>query len=331
MTETQPLLSPRLTVLQRALTSGDEAAFDLFWQEMEAEGTPLIEAIPGDGSHVLTTLFDQDTTESWFEIPPAEAESWLEVRRPGILSGQVEHVRLKSQRLGNERPLSIYTPACSDASSQPSSLLILFDRWVYAHVLPTFAMLDQLIAQGSIPPTFVVMVGHPDKAARLRELPCHAPFAEFLARELLPWIRQRYQVSFLPTQTVVGGMSYGGLAAAYAGLRYPELFGHVLSQSGSFSWKPEGQQEYEWVARQLAASPRLPLRWYLSAGVLETPSWEGARPNALLANRHLRDVLQAKGYPLHYREFNGGHDFVWQLPVLAEGLSVLIGPGGKKD
>src|SRR5581483_4358745 len=174
-----------------------------------------------------------------------------------VLSGQVERTRLKSQVLGNERPLSIYTPARPDASSQPSSLLILFDRWVYAHVLPTCAMLDQLIAQGSIPPTLVVMVGHPNKDARLRELPCYPPFVDFLARELLPWIRQRFQVSFPPARTVAGGMSYGGVAAAYAGLRYPELFGNVLAQSGSLSWQPEGQQEYEWVARQLASSPRL--------------------------------------------------------------------------
>ena len=177
----------------------------------------------------------------------------------------------------------------------------------------------------SLPPVLVVMVGHPSDAIRRTELPCHAPFAEFLARELLPWICQQYQVSFHPSRTVVGGMSYGGLAAAYAGLRYPELFGNILSQFGSFNWKPEAEEEYKWLVRQLGASPRLPLQWYLSVGLLETRPSEGARPNLLLANRHLRDILQAKGYPVHYREFNGGHDLVWQLSILAEGLRVLLG------
>jgi enterochelin esterase-like enzyme len=104
-------------------------------------------------------------------------------------------------------------------------------------------MLDQLMTDHSLPPVLVVMVGHPSDATRRTELPCHAPFAEFLAHELLPWIRQQYQVSLHPSRTVVGGMSYGGLAAAYAGLRYPELFGNILSQSGSFNWKPEAEQD----------------------------------------------------------------------------------------
>ncbi|HCE8156243.1 TPA: hypothetical protein NHR12_006127 [Pseudomonas aeruginosa] len=39
---------------------------------------------------------------------------------------------------------------------------------------------------------------------------------------------------------------------------------------------------------------------------------------------HLRAALQGKGYPLHYREFPGGHDYAaWSLE-LAEGLQALL-------
>ncbi len=37
-----------------------------------------------------------------------------------------------------------------------------------------------------------------------------------------------------PARTIVGGSSYGGLAAAFAGLRASDIFGNVLLQSGSF-------------------------------------------------------------------------------------------------
>ena len=44
----------------------------------------------------------------------------------------------------------------------------------------------------------------------------------------------------------------------------------------------------------------------------------------LVASRHLRDVLQAKGYEVRLQEINGGHDFFnWQA-ALPDGLTSLL-------
>jgi hypothetical protein len=51
---------------------------------------------------------------------------------------------------------------------------------------------------------------------------------------------------------------------------YPEYFGNILSQSASYWWKPDGDSEYEWVKRQFSASPKLPLRLFLTVGLFET-------------------------------------------------------------
>ncbi|MBM4461019.1 MAG: hypothetical protein FJ011_25190 [Chloroflexi bacterium] len=88
-----------------------------------------------------------------------------------------------------------------------------------------------------------------------------------------------------------GGL--GGLAAAYAGLQRPDLFGNVLSQSGSFWWKSEGDAEAEWLSRQFAARPRAPLRFYLEIGLLEDLPSTADAPGMLTVNRHLRTVLLA--------------------------------------
>jgi len=52
-----------------------------------------------------------------------------------------------------------------------------------------------------------------------------------------------------------------------------------------------------------AASPRLPLRFYLEAGQFE--DGRGA-VNIFTTTRHMRDVLRAKGYPVRHAEFASG-------------------------
>ena len=112
-------------------------------------------------------------------------------------------------------------------------------------------ILDNLTAQHQIAPLVVVMVenstGNED---RNRDLGNSPGFADFLAEELVPWVRQNYAVSSDPTRSIVGGLSLGGLMASYCGLRHPEVFGNVLSQSGSYQWSP-GLLEAE-----LAGTPR---------------------------------------------------------------------------
>jgi enterochelin esterase family protein len=126
----------------------------------------------------------------------------------------------------------------------------------------------------------------------------------------------------------VGGSSAGGLAAGFAALEHPGVFGNVLSQSGAFRWKPEGENEHEWLAQQFAVRKRMPLRFYLEAGILEVNSLLAldSGPNLIVANRHMRTVLQAKKYYVHYAEFAGGHEYLCWRGTLADGLRVLTEP-----
>ena len=139
-------------------------------------------------------------------------------------------------------------------------------------------------------------------------------------------MRQRYHITNTPADTAVGGASRGGLAAACAALDHPEVFGNVFSQSGFFVYKDKNwfrrvgrdvapddasQEEKAWaeygsVITQFVTRPKLPIRFYLEAGVFENTY----HPSVLIANRHLRDVLLAKGYSVGYEEFAGHHSTV---------------------
>lgn len=264
----------------------------------------------------------QEVFFSLLELPNAPAQTWIEPHPDGAM-GKLHAHRLRSQILDNERRVWVYTPADYTEKSEPYRLLLLFDGWTYIDLIPTPTILDNLVREGKIPPLVTVFLDNPDGETRNRELPCHQPFVDFLTQELMPWVHEHYHVTADPAQTIVGGCSYGGLAAAFAGLRASETFGNVLSQSGSFWWDkdPEDGIQQEWIIQQFIASPRLPLRFYLEVGLKEDVGWI----YMVGCNRHLRDVLLLKGYEVHYAEFNGYHHNVSHRGSLADGLLALVG------
>jgi enterochelin esterase family protein len=257
------------------------------------------------------------------EMPAAPPQPWS-APRPGAPAGRVALHRLRSAILDNERRVWVYTPPAYSDSGEPCGLILMFDGWEAIQWVYMPAILDNLLADGLIPPMVAVM---PDNlgmmTTRNLELPCYPPFAEFVRRELVPWARETYNVTGDPARCVVTGASYGGLAAAYVGLLHSDLFGNVLSLSGAFQWKPQTETEFAWLTRQYALADRLPLRFYLDAGILETTALDG--PSLLESNRHMRDVLAAKGYPLHYAEYSGGHDPICWRGTIPDGLRYLIG------
>ena len=97
-----------------------------------------------------------------------------------------------------------------------------------------------------------------------------------------------------------------------------------VAQSPAFWWRPQNEDEPEWLARQFVASPRLPLHFYLDVGLLEDWIEGDEGVSQLVSTRHLRNILQAKGYPVHYAEFSGDHDEICWQGTLADGLMALL-------
>lgn len=407
-------VSPRMTRLRRELEAGGAAALEAFWRDIRAEGTPLIEPIPGDDKDVLVTFLwrpveeyqnvviycplepfvhehvmervtgtdlwhktyraardvrapywfcPDDSLLPWYderdwgarsarwtadplnprtvrETPPASELAmpaaplmpWSDPR-PGVPTGEVTTHTIRSEHLGGERSLWVYTPPgyASDADSAvtggPYRLLVLFDGWPYTNLIPTPTIVDNLLGEERISPLVVVLVGNA-RGSRLRDLGLFPPHVAFLTDELLLWVRERFRVTSDPAHTTLGGSSLGGVAATYAALERPDVFGQVLSQSGAFHWTPEGDAEPEWLARFVAATPPATVRFSLRAGRLETWPSDGTHaPSLLNVNRHLRDVLRAKGYAYAYGEFAGGHDYRSWEGAVPEQLIELIGDG----
>jgi enterochelin esterase family protein len=283
--------------------------------------------------------------DSVAELPGAPPQPWL-VTKPGVAEGRVEKQTIKSAIQKIDRKVSVYTPANYKADGPPNALLILFDGEDLGEDHDSLTTLNNLIAASKIPPTVAVFVENVGRR-RLVDLVANPEFADFMAQELMPWVRAHYNVTKDPMQTVVTGYSAGGLASAYVAFRHAEVFGNVLSQSGAFWWSfehnggvcgprcpdsggtgPDNSRsaitEGNFLVREFIASPKLPLRFYLAAGTFEIDR-EGGGGGILESTRHLRDVLLAKGYQVQYQQFIGGHDGLSWRGALGDGLIALLG------
>lgn len=230
---------------------------------------------------------------------------------------------------GRPRRVWVYTPPAY-APRDTAGLLIVFDATQYLDEIPVPRILDSLLAAKRIAPLVAVLIDNGSAGVRREDLANRAAFADWLAGDLLPWIRQRYAISRDPRRAIVAGSSAGGLGAAYAAFRWPQHFGNVLSLSGAFYRGNENAAAgpYEWLTTQVAAVPRKPVRFFMVVGSTETRgALGGAAPSILAATRRLHEVLVKKGYPVTYREDPGGvHDVISWRTQLAPGLVALASP-----
>ena len=72
------------------------------------------------------------------------------------------------------------------------------------------------------------------------------------------------------------------------------------------------------------------MRFYLEAGSAEFNATGNAADSILFCTRTLRDVLRAKGYQVHYQEFEGGHDYLSWRGTQAKGLIALLGDAASR-
>lgn len=269
-------------------------------------------------------LGNRDHEMSLLEMPGAQVSPWS---KESNLQGKIFEEHVPSRYLEKGRDVYVYLPPGHDPHHKVQyPLLVAFDGFAFKEHYHAPAMLDYLISQKKIEPLVCVMIQNPDPnpVTRARDLACHEPFFRFLAMELVPWASNRFNATREPDRTIVTGASMGGLAAAYAALSYPNIFGNVLAQSGVYWWPIQGNAD--WLIHRYIESPKLDLRFFLDVGIMETVPTFGNGPSILNSSKTLRDVLRTKGYSVSYVEYAGGHDYISWQETLAVGLQELISP-----
>ncbi|WP_323372714.1 enterochelin esterase [Winslowiella arboricola] len=229
----------------------------------------------------------------------------------------------QSRLLGNQRPIWLYT---SGESAQPEQrpLIIVLDGQNWAQNIPIYAAIDQQTAAGQLPAACWLFIDVIDMAHRGQELPCNPHFWKAVQQELLPLSRRLTPFSDDAQRTVVSGQSYGGLAALYAGLHWPQRFGRILSQSGSFWWPDVNIMHHPetdntgWLTKQVA-------RRQQSAATLKIFMESGSTEEDIgFVNQQMLSALTAASLQVAYREYIGGHDPLCWRGGLIDGVQALL-------
>jgi enterochelin esterase family protein len=258
-----------------------------------------------------------DKWQSVLTLPGAAPFRW---HAEPTAYGRVETRVVRSNLLGNSRTVTIWSPPGHCTRDVP--LVILLDGESFLLGMGALRIFDNLVADEHVRPFAAALVHNASPTSRTTEYPCHPSFPGFLADELLPALRGARRGG----ETVVGGYSYGGLAACWSAYDRPDAFGGVVALSPSLWWERDG--EPEWLTAQYARGERRAIRFWLDVGVLEQEELAVAGGATMVSvARHLRDALLARGYDVAgYRERAGGHDFVNWRQALPDALIALLGP-----
>jgi len=251
---------------------------------------------------------------SALEMPDAPVQPGWD--RPDTPYRQPVCIEWHSRRLGNRRCIWIFTTG-NDDPERP--LAVLLDGQFWAESMPVWPALTALTLGRKLPPAVYVLIDVIDMAHRNNELPCNPDFWLAVQEELLPLVKQRTPFSDRADRTVVAGQSFGGLSSLYAALNWPQRFGCVLSQSGSYWWPHRGGQQEGLLIAQLKAGEKTArgLRILLEAGRNE--------PLIYRANQAIYDELHTQ-QQVYWRQVDGGHDALCWRGGLTQGLMTLWQP-----
>ncbi len=275
---------------------------------------------------------------SVLEMPDTKPRVWT-LKDDNVPSGKVKELVFYSEILDMNRKIWVYTPPNFTKNGNKYHFLVIFDGKAFLDFTHPPIMFDNLIAKNKIPPLVAVFIHNYSGFQRGKDLDCYPPFADFIAKELVSWTKENYHISSDPDESVLMGSSSGALAAAFIGYKYPETFRKILSQSGFYGWSPgniffqrllnyygkdyvrwwnkEDEKENYWLIKQLLRSEKLPLKFYVNVGSLETRTMPSVH--------RFRNMLQDKGYTHNYEEYPGGHEYIAWREHLPEGLIYLIG------
>ncbi|MCR9248717.1 MAG: alpha/beta hydrolase-fold protein [bacterium] len=182
--------------------------------------------------------------------------------------------RIDSQVLGEARELNVWLPPGFVVGESEAPVVFVLDGGLDEDFQHLAGLVHFLTLYELMPPSIVVGIVNVDRyrdfthatdvAEDLDRLPTgggSGPFLDFLAREVIPFVGERYGAS---GRRMLVGQSMGGLLAAEALVDRPQLFDDYLIVSPSLWWG--GEVLAQRAAGAFAAGDRTGKRVFVTLG-----------------------------------------------------------------
>lgn len=270
--------------------------------------------------NLIPTVEERNFSYSVLDLNAFNAD-W-NTKRYYDLNSKIDTIEYTDNIVAKNRNIYIYLPPDYDENRQkPYPVIYLFDAFIYLNRVEVPNILDNLITEGKIEPMIAVLFGTYNNTRGIL-LPINFEFKNEFITVIVPLISEKYNISLNPKYNIIGGMSYGGLAATFIAFYHPDVFGKVLSQSGSFWRGIELSDSYgnevrnDWMINQFIKEDKKTIDIFLDWGLQENM--------VLGSNRKMVRILNKKNYKFDYIEFNGWHDWSNSRKTFPIGLMYLL-------
>jgi enterochelin esterase family protein len=165
-------------------------------------------------------------------------------------------------------------------------------------------VLDNLIADGKIPPVMAVFIPPADRSGEFMGNRKEA-FVSALCDDYVPQVDKAYRTDPRPEKRGITGISAGGYLALYTGLTRPEVFLCSAGQSPSITTDLHlARKSFPKKNKANAA-----LRLYFDVGTYDLPAGTLGPLSFAEAARNLDQQMKKQGIPHVFNEFPDGHEW----------------------
>lgn len=233
----------------------------------------------------------------------------------------IQEETIFSQQLEGEVQLLIYLPT-TFSPLYKYHLLIVQDGADYFKFGRIARFTEELLNNKEI--ENVIIIGIPYKNVQDRRRKYHPDgeqfdaYIRFLAHELAPYLDEKFPTLHMGHGRALIGDSLAATVSLMAALSYPNTFGKVIMQS------PFVNEKVIHAVKEFQTPSLLSIYHQIGKKETEVETTNGEVRDFITPNRKLHELMEEKGFPVIYEEFDGDHRWTYWQPLLKEALKKMF-------